>query len=90
MTKPLQQKWRTKEPLDESERGMWKVDLKFNIQKFKTMAAGPITSWQMEGEAKKIMADGDCTHEIKSYFLLGRKAMANPDNILKSRDIKNK
>ena len=62
------------------------------------MASGPITSWKIDGEIKetvadfiflgsKITADGDCSHEIKRHFLLGRKAMTNLDNILKSRDI---
>ena len=75
-----------------------KVDLKFNIQKTKIMASGPITSWQIDGETvetvsdfnilgSKITADGDCSHEIKRCLLLGRKAMTNLDSILKSRDI---
>ena len=75
-----------------------KVGLKFNIQKMKIMASGPITSWEIEGETvetvsdfnflgSKITADGDCHHEIKRCFLVGRKAMTNLDNILKSRDI---
>ena len=75
-----------------------KVGLKLNIQKTKIMASGPITSWQIEGETmetvrdfiflgSKITADGNCTHEIKRRFLLGRKVMTNLDNILKSRDI---
>ena len=74
-----------------------KVGLKLNIQKAKIMASGPITSWQIGGETvetvrdfilggSKITADGDCSHEIKRHLLLGRKAMANLDNILKSRD----
>ena len=74
-----------------------KVGLKFDIQKTKIMASGPITSWQIDGETmetvrdfiflvSKITADGDCSHEIKTLFL-GRKAMTNLDNILKSRDI---
>ena len=74
------------------------VDLKLNIQKTKMMASGPITSWQIDGEtvetgtdfilgAPKITADGDCSHEIKRHLLLGRKAMTNQDNVLKSRDI---
>ena len=89
---------RTKEPLDESERGEWKVGLKLNIQKTKIMASGPITSWQIDGEAmetvkdfilggSKITAVGDCSHEIKRRLLLGRKAMNNLDSILKSKDI---
>ena len=75
-----------------------KVHLKFNIQKTKIMASGPITSWQIDGEimetvtdfiffGSKITADGDCSHEIKRRLLLGRKAMTNLDSILKSRDI---
>ena len=74
------------------------VGLKLNIQKTKIRASGPITSWQIDGEkmesvtdfifwGSKIMADGDCSHEIKRCLLLGRKAMINLDNILKSRDI---
>ena len=72
--------------------------LKFNIQKMKIMASGPITSWQIDGETmepvrdfiflgSKIPADGDCSHGIKRHLLLGRKAMTNLDSILKSRDI---
>ena len=99
MTPPLWQKWRrTKEPLDESERGEGKVGLKLNIQKTKIMASGPITSWQIDGETmetmrdfiflgSKITADGDCRHEIKRCLLLGRKTMTNLNSILKSRDI---
>ena len=75
-----------------------KAGLKFNIQKTKIMASGPITSWQIYGErvetvsdfiflGSKITADGDCSHEIKRRLLLGRKVMTNLDNILKSRDI---
>ena len=75
-----------------------KVGLKLNIQKTKIMASGSITSWQINGETvqtlsdfilggSKITADGDCSHEIKRCLLLGRKAMINPDSILKSRDI---
>ena len=75
-----------------------KVGLKFNIQKTKVMAFGPITSWQIDGKTAgtvrdfilggfKITADGDCSHEIKRCLLLGRKAMTNLDSILKSRDI---
>ena len=75
-----------------------KVCLKLNIQKTKITASGPITSWQIDGETveivthfiflgSKITADGDCTNEIKRHLLLGRKAMTNPDNILKRRDI---
>ena len=75
-----------------------KVGLKFNIQKTKIMASGPITSWQIDGETvetvtdliwggSKITVDGDCSHEIKRRLLLGRKAMTNVESILKSRDI---
>ena len=74
-----------------------KVGLKLNIQKTKIMASSPITSWQIDGETletdrliflgSKITADGDCSDEIKRCLLLGRKAMTNLDNILKSRDI---
>ena len=75
-----------------------KAGLKFNIQKTKIMASGPIISWQIDGETgervtdfiflgSKITADGDCSHEIKRSFLLGRKAITDLDNILKSRDI---
>ena len=75
-----------------------KVGLKLNIQKTKIMAAGPITSWQIDGETieterdfifggSKITADCDCSHEIKRCLLLGRKVMTNLDRILKSRDI---
>ena len=71
-----------------------KVGLKLNIQKTKTMASGPITSWKIDGErvvdfilgGSKITADCDCSHEIKRRLLLGRKAMTNPDSIRKSRD----
>ena len=79
---------------DESE----KVGLKFNIQKTKIMASGPITSWKIDRKTvkrvsdfilggSKITADGDCSHEIKRCLLLGRKVMTNLDSILKSRDI---
>ena len=75
-----------------------KVGLKLNIQKTKSMASGPITSWQTDGETvetvsdfifggSKITADGECIHEIKRSLLLGRKVMTNLDIILKSRDI---
>ena len=74
-----------------------KAGLKFNIQKTKIMASGPITSWQIDGETvetvtnfilgSKITADDDCSHEIKRCLLLGRKVMTNLDNILKNRDI---
>ena len=88
----------TKESLDESETGVEKVGLKFNIQKMKIMASDPITSWQIDRETmqtvadfifggSKITADGYCSHEIKRHLLLGRKATTNLDSILKSRDI---
>ena len=72
-----------------------KVGLKFNIQKTKIMASGPITSWEIHGEtvsdfifwSSKITADGNCSHEIKERLLLGRKVMTNLDSIFKSRDI---
>ena len=75
-----------------------KAGLKLNIQKIKIMASGFITSWQTDGETmeivrhfisgvSKMIADGDCSHEVKRRSLLGRKAMANLDSILKSRDI---
>ena len=75
-----------------------KAGLKLNMQKMKIIASGPITSWQIEGEkleamtvfiflGSKITGDGDCSHEIKRHFLLGRKAMTNLDSVLKSRDI---
>ena len=75
-----------------------KAGLKFNIQKTKIMASGPITSWQIDGETmqtvtdfiflcSKITADGDFRHEIKTHLLLGIKAMTNLDSVLKSRDI---
>ena len=79
---------------EESEKG----GLKLSIQRTKIMTSSPITSWQIEGEtietvrhfiflSSKITADGDCSHEMKRLLLLGRKAMTNPDSILKSRDI---
>ena len=75
-----------------------KSGLKLNIQKTKIMASGPITSWEIDGKTvetvsdfilggSKITADGDCSHEIKRRFLLGRKVMTNLDSLLKSRDI---
>ena len=99
MTPPLWQKVKRNSKAsmkvkEESE----KVGLKLNIQKMKIMAFGPITSWQIDGETmetvtdctlggSKITADGDCSHEIKSCFLLGRKVMIDLDSIFKSRDI---
>ena len=75
-----------------------KVVLKVNIQKTKIMISGPITSWQIDGETmetvrdfillgSKINADGDCSHETKRRLLLGRKAMMNLDNVLKTKDV---
>ena len=75
-----------------------KVGLKFNIQKTKVMASGPIISWEIDGETvetvadfiflgSKITADSDCSHEMKRSLLLGGKAMINLDSILKSKDI---
>ena len=74
------------------------VGLKLNIQKTKIMASRPITSWEIDGETvktvadfifggSKITADGDCSHEIKRHLLLGRNVMTNLESILKSRDI---
>ena len=74
------------------------VGLQLNIQKTKIMASGPITSWEIDGEAvetvsdfilggSKITEDDDCSHEIKRRLLLGRKVMTNLNSILKSRDI---
>ena len=78
-----------------------KVGLKLSIQKTKVMASGPITSWEIDGErvetvtdfifgGSKITANGDCSHEIKRYLLLGRKTMTNLDSILKIRKKKKK
>ena len=75
-----------------------KADLKLDIQKTKIIASGPITSWEVDGETvetvsdfiflgSKIIADGDCMHEIKRRLLLGRKVMTNLESIFKSRDI---
>ena len=75
-----------------------KADLKLDIQKTNIMASGPITSWQIDGETmetvrdfiflgSKITEDGDCSHEVKRHLLFGRKAITNPESILKSRDI---
>ena len=89
-----EQKSLLKKVKEESGKG----GLKLNMQKTEIMASGPITSWKVDGETmetvrnfifldSKITADGDCSHEIKRLLLLGRKAMANLDSILKSRDI---
>ena len=87
-----------KSPLKKVKEESEKVGLKFNIQKTKIVAFGPITSWKTDGETMEtviefilgdsiITADGDCSHEIKRCLLLGRKVMTNLDSIFKSRDI---
>ena len=87
-----------KSPLMNVKEESEKVGLKLNIQKTKITASSPIISWQIDGETvetvasfiflgSKITADGDCSHEIKRRFLLGRKVMTNLDSIFKSRDI---
>ena len=87
-----------KSPLMKVKEKSEKAGLKFNVQKSKIMASGPITSWEIDGETvetvsdfilggSKITADGDCSHKIKRHLLLGRKAVPNLDNIWKSRDI---
>ena len=91
MTAPLRQKVKKMKVKEESE----KFGLKFNIQKTKIMASGPITSWEIGGDTvanfifldSKITADIECSHEIKRHLLLGRKVITNIHNILKSRDI---
>ena len=96
MTPPLWQK--VKSLLMKGKEDSEKVGLKLNIQKTKIMASNPITSWEIDGKTvetvsdfiflgSKITADGDCSHEIKRHFLLGRKVMTNLDSILKCRDI---
>ena len=101
MTPPLWQKVveeEVKSLLMKGKEESEKVVLKLNIQKTKIMASGLITSWQIDGETvetvvefilggSKIIADGDCSHEIKRHLLLGRKVMTNLESILKSRDI---
>ena len=101
MAPPYGRKWRrTEKALDESERGGWKAGLKHNIQKT-IMASCPITSWQIDGETMEtvphfiflgfeMVADGDCSHEIKRCLLLGGKAMTKLDSVLKSRSIAKK
>ena len=87
-----------KSPLMKVKEESKNVGLKFNIQKTKIMASGPITSWEIDGETvetvadiilggSKITADGECSHEIKRCLLLGRKVITNLDSVLKSRDI---
>ena len=100
MTPPLWQKSeeQLKSLLMKVKEKNEKAGLKFNIQKTKIIASGPITSWQIDGETvetvadfilggSKITADGDYSHEIKTHLLLRRKVMTNRDSILKSRDI---
>ena len=98
MTPSLWQKIKElKSLLMEMKEESEKVGLKLNIQKTKIMVSSPITLWQIDGETKvtvtdfiflgsKITADGDCNHEIRRCFLLGRKTMTNLDSVLKSRD----
>ena len=87
-----------KSPLVKVKEDSQKVGLKFNVQKIKIMAFGPIISWQIDGGTmetvrdfilggSKITADSDCSHEIKRRLLLGRKVMTNLNSIFKSRDI---
>ena len=87
---------RSKEPLDESKRGEWKVGLKPNTQKTRIMASGPITSWQIDGETmetvgdlilggSKITVNGDCSHEIKRLLLLGKKRYDQPRQYIKKQ-----
>ena len=98
MTPPLWQKEELKSLLTKVKVESEKVCLKLNIQKMKIMASGPITSWEIDGETmekardfllsgSKIIADGDCSHEIKRSLLLERKVMTNLDSIFKSGDI---
>ena len=98
MTPPLWQNvkknWRASWKLKEKSE---KIGLKLNIQKTKIIASGPTTSWQIDKDTvetaakffldSKFIADGDCSHEIKRFLLLGRKSMTNLDSILKNRDI---
>ena len=97
-TSPMAESEELKSLLVKVKEESEKVGLKLNIQKTKIRASGPITSWQIDGGAmetvryliflgSKITIDGDNSHEIKRCLLLGRKAMPNPDSILKSRDI---
>ena len=94
ITPPL---WQTSLMMKMKEKSE-KVGLKLNIQKTKIMASSPITSWQIDGETveivtdfiflgSKITSDGNCSHEIKRCLFLGKKAVTNPDRVLKSRDI---
>ena len=92
----MAEKKELKSLLMEVKKESEKAGLKLNIQKTNIMASCPITSWQIDGETMETMADFiplgskitmDCSHEIKRHLLLGRKAMANLDSILKSRDV---
>ena len=92
----LEQRFQILMPVSKMKVESEKVGLKLNIQKTKIMASGPITSWQIDGEAMETVrlyfwglqnhCNGDCSHEIKRRLLLGRKVMTNLDSILKSRD----
>ena len=99
-TPPLRQKAKRKlkSLLMKVKEETEKAGLKLNIQKTNIMASGPITSWQIDGETmktvtdfiflgSKVIADGNCSQEIKRRLLLGRKAMTNPDSVLNSKDI---
>ena len=94
----VESKEELKRLLMEVKEGSGKAGLKFNIQKTKIMASGPITSWKIERENveavtdflflhSKITADSDCSHEVRRHLLLGRKAITNLDSVLKSKDI---
>jgi len=94
----VERKEEVKSLLMKEKKESEKAGLKFNIQNTKSMASGPITSWQIDGETmeivtdfiflgSKITADGDYSHEIKRHLLLGEKAMANIDSMLKIRDV---
>ena len=83
---------------EESKRAGLRLNIKKKKNKTKIMASSPVTAWQIEGEkvvvvtdflllGSKIMADGECSHEIRRQLLLGRKTMTNLDSVLKSRDI---
>ena len=99
MTNPyVESKEKLKNLLMKVKEESEKVGLKLNIQKTKIMASGPITSWEIDGEAmeivtefifldSKVTVDGNCSHEIKRHLLPGRKVMTNLDSILKTRDI---
>ena len=97
-TTPMAESLQLKSLLMKVKEESEKVGLKLSIQKTKIMVSSSITSWQIDGETvetvrdfifqgSKITADGDCSHEIKRHFLLGRKVMTNLDSILKCRDI---